>query len=154
MHWVSLIVWLAVCFGVAGIGARWTAAEIPAWYRTLRRPAFAPPNWIFGPVWSLLYLLMAVAAWRVTVSPASPLRTAALVLFAVQLALNLAWTWIFFRKHAMGAAAVEIGILWVEIGTTTIVFDRVTPLAAWLMVPYLAWVSFAAVLNWAFWRLN
>jgi translocator protein len=154
MYWVSLFVWLVVCFAVAGLGARWTSAEIPTWYRTLRRPAIAPPDWIFGPVWSLLYLLMALAAWRVSLSAASPLRSGALALFVVQLALNLAWSWIFFRKHAIRAAAIEIGILWIAIGATTLVFERVTSLAAWLMIPYLAWVSFAAVLNWAFRRLN
>ena len=154
MYWVSLFVWLVVCFAVAGLGARWTSAEIPTWDRTLRRPAIAPPDWIFGPVWSLLYLLMALAAWRVSLSAASPLRSGALALFVVQLALNLAWSWIFFRKHAIRAAAIEIGILWIAIGATTLVFERVTSLAAWLMIPYLAWVSFAAVLNWAFRRLN
>ena len=154
MRWISLIFWLALCFAVSAIGAHWTTAEIPAWYRKLNRPAFAPPNWVFGPVWSMLYVLMAIAAWRVTESAASPLRTWALVLFVAQLVLNLAWSWIYFRKHAIGTAAIEIGLLWAATGATILVFERVTPLAAWLMAPYLAWVSFAAVLNAAFWRLN
>ncbi len=154
MRWISLIGWLGLCFAVAGIGGRWTAAEIPDWYRTLARPGFAPPNWVFGPVWSALYLLMAIAAWLAGQSVASPLRTWALALFVVQLGLNLAWSWIFFRHHAVGAAVVEIVLLWVAIGATTAVFGRVAPVAGWLMAPYWAWVSFAAVLNAAIWRLN
>jgi tryptophan-rich sensory protein len=154
MRWISLLVWLGLCFAVAGIGGRWTAAEIPGWYRTLVRPSFAPPNWLFGPVWTLLYMLMAVAAWVAGQSGASPLRTWGLALFVVQLGLNLAWSWIFFRHHAVGAAGVEVVLLWAAIGVTTLLFGRIAPLAAWLMAPYWAWVSFAALLNAAYWRLN
>ena len=154
MRWIAMIFWIGLCFAVAGIGARWTAAEVPAWYQTLARPGFAPPSWIFGPVWSLLYLMMALAAWRVGLAEASPWRTWGLALFLVQLGLNLAWSWIFFRQHAIGAALAEIVLLWAAIGATTLVFARVSPAAAWLMSPYWAWVSFAALLNAAFWRLN
>ena len=154
MRWISLICWLGICFAVAGVSGRWTASEIPAWYHTLTRPAIAPPNWLFGPVWSLLYALMAVAAWQVWESAASPMRTWGLALFMVQLALNFAWSLIFFRQHAIGAALVEVVVLWTAIGATTLVFARVTPVAAWLMAPYWAWVSFATVLNEEFWRLN
>ena len=154
MRWVTLIVSVAVCFGVAAAGARWTAGEIPTWYQTLVRPRFAPPNWVFGPVWTLLYALMAVAAWRVWLAAGGPLRTQGLWLFTLQLAMNLAWSWIFFHRHAMGAALAEIAALWVLIGATTLVFARIDALAAWLMAPYWAWVTFAAVLNGAYWRLN
>jgi len=154
MRWIALIFWIVVCFGVAAIGGRWTAGEIPAWYRTLVQPGFAPPNWVFGPVWSLLYLLMALAAWRVGLAETSPWRTWGLALFLVQLALNLAWSWLFFHQHTIGAAAVEIWLLWAAIGATTLVFARVAPVAAWIMAPYWAWVTFAAALNAAFWRLN
>jgi benzodiazapine receptor len=154
MRWLILIFWMAVCFAVAGIGARWNVTEIPGWYRQLRRPSFAPPNWVFGPVWSALYLLMAIAAWRISVQPASPARTLALGLFVGQLALNLAWSYLFFRRHAIAGALGEILLLWAAIGVTTVVFGRINPLAGWLMLPYLAWVSFASVLNGAFWRLN
>lgn len=154
MRWIALVGWLGLCFAVAGLGGRWTTPEIPTWYRTLARPAFAPPNWIFGPVWSLLYLLMAVAAWQAGQSAATPLRTLGLTLFVVQLGLNLAWSWIFFRHHAVGAAVVEIALLWVAIGATTVVFGLVAPLAGWLMLPYWGWVSFATMLNIAFWKLN
>lgn len=154
MRWWALLFWVVVCFAVAALGARWTAKEIPAWYRTLVRPSFSPPDAVFGPVWTLLYFLMAVAAWRVGLEPASGLRTAALFLFVAQLCLNLAWSWIFFRKHAIGAGLAEILVLWIAIAATTVVFGRIAPVSAWLMVPYLAWVSFASVLNGAFWQLN
>ena len=154
MRWLGLLFWVGLCFAVAAIGGRWTAGEISGWYRTLARPAIAPPNWVFGPVWSLLYLLMAVAAWRVWLTAPSPLRTWGLTLFLVQLALNLAWSLIFFRLHAIGAALAEVALLWAAIGVTTLFFGRVAPEAAWLMAPYWAWVSFATVLNAAYWRIN
>jgi translocator protein len=153
-RWLALVFWFALCFGVAALGGRWTAGEISGWYRMLTRPAIAPPNWVFGPVWTLLYALMAFAAWRVWLTPPSPARSWALGLFLVQLALNLAWSWIFFREHAIGAALIEIAFLWIAIGVTTLAFSRVEPAAGWLMAPYLAWVSFATLLNAAFWRLN
>ena len=154
MHWISLLFWLGICFAVAGAGGWLTANEIDGWYQTLRRPTIAPPNGVFGPVWTLLYALMAVAAWQVWQAEPSGMRTTGVALFLVQLALNLAWSWIFFHRHAVGEAVVEIVLLWAAIAATTVLFGRVAPLAAWLMAPYLAWVSFAAVLNVAFWRLN
>lgn len=154
MRWIGLVFWLALCFAVAGMGSRWTAGEVKGWYRTLTRPAIAPPDWVFGPVWTLLYTLMAVAAWRVWLVAPSTARGWALALFLAQLALNLVWTWIFFRCHAIGAALAEVAALWGAIFATTMAFHHVTRAAAWLMVPYLAWVTFAAMLNAAFWRLN
>ncbi|HMD77119.1 MAG TPA: TspO/MBR family protein [Terracidiphilus sp.] len=154
MRWISLIIWIGICFAVAGVSGRWTASAISGWYRTLARPSIAPPDWLFGPVWTLLYALMAVAAWRVWLSAPLQLRSWGLILFLAQLALNFAWPLIFFRYHAIGAALAEILALWVAIGATTLVFHHVEPLAAWLMAPYWAWVSFASVLNGAFWRLN
>ena len=124
------------------------------WYRTLRRPSIALPHWVFGPVWTVLYLLMAVAAWRVWLTAPSAPRTWGLALFLVQLGLNPAWSWIFFRRHAIGAALAEVVALWAAIGVTILVFGQVAPLAAWLMAPYWAWVCFASVLNAASWRLN
>jgi tryptophan-rich sensory protein len=154
MRWIWLVAWLGLCFTVAGVSGSWTAEEVRGWYRTLARPAIAPPNWVFGPVWTLLYALMAIAAWRVWMADPSQLRNWGMALFLAQLALNFAWSWIFFRQHALGAALAEVVVLWVAIGATTLVFGRVSPAAAWLMTPYLAWVTFASVLNGAFWRLN
>jgi tryptophan-rich sensory protein len=90
MRWIALLAWIGICFAVAGWGGRWTAGEITGWYRTLTRPAIAPPNWVFGPAWTLLYALMAVAAWRVWLASPGPARNWGLALFLVQLALNLA----------------------------------------------------------------
>ena len=154
MRWISLLFWFVLCFAVAGVGGTFTAAEIPGWYRTLVRPSIATPNWVFGPVWTALYAMMAVAAWRAWIAPASSLRTAGLILFVVQLALNFAWSFIFFREHAIGLALVEVMVLWAAICATTLVFSRFVPEAAWLMAPYLAWVTFASILNGAFWQLN
>jgi tryptophan-rich sensory protein len=154
MRWIWLICSLGICFAVAGVSGSLTASEIPGWYRTLVRPAIAPPNWIFGPVWTLLYAMMAVAAWQVWQAAPSGLRTVGLMLFLVQLGLNFAWSLIFFRYHAIGAALAEVIVLWIAIGATTLVFSRVAPSAAWMMAPYWAWVSFASVLNAAFWWLN
>ena len=154
MRWLTLLFWLIVCFGVAAAGASWNLTEIPGWYRSLVRPSFTPPDRVFGPVWTLLYLLMAVAAWRVSQGSPSATRTAALLLFAIQLGLNLGWSWIFFRKHAIGWALAEIALLWISIGITTVLFGRINALSAWLMAPYWAWVSFAGILNASFWKLN
>jgi tryptophan-rich sensory protein len=154
MRWISLAFWILLCFVVAAFGSRWTAAEIPSWYRTLVRPAIAPPNWVFAPVWTTLYLLMAIAAWLVAQSAPSPQRTVGLTLFLLQLALNLAWSWIFFGRHQLGMALAEVLLLWVAIGVTTLSFRQSSAWAAGLLVPYWAWVSFASVLNEEFWRLN
>jgi tryptophan-rich sensory protein len=154
MRWFSLLSWVALCFAVAGVGSRWTADAIPGWYQTLIRPSIAPPNWIFAPVWTLLYALMAIAAWQVWQASPSPLRSWGLVLFLLQLGLNFAWPLLFFRQHSIGGALIEIVLLWAAIGVTTWLFRGIAPSAAWLMAPYLAWVTFATVLNAAFWRLN
>ena len=154
MRAAILVGLIVLCQGVGVMGARWTAPEIRTWYRGLRKPRFNPPAWVFGPVWTVLYTLMAVAAWMMTVAPGSGSRTAGLVLFAVQLGLNLGWPWIFFRLHAPGTALAELIVLWAAIAATTALFWRVDEAAAWLMLPYLGWTAFAAVLNGAIRRLN
>jgi translocator protein len=154
MRWIVLVFWLGLCLGVAALSGCWTAGEVEGWYKTLRMPSIAPPNWLFGPVWTALYLLMAVAAWRVSLSAPSPQRNWALVLFILQLALNFAWSLIFFRGHSIGGALVEIAVLWILIAASTLAFVRIDAPAAWMMAPYWAWVSFAAVLNEMIWRLN
>lgn len=154
MRWLQLIAFILACEGIGLLGGLWTGPEIPNWYRTLTKPSFNPPSWIFGPVWTTLYLLMAIAAWMVFNEASSPARTLGLCLFIFQLALNLAWSWIFFRRHAIGAAALEVTILWCSIGATALVFSQVSPLSAALMAPYWAWVTFASILNATIWRLN
>ena len=154
MRGFLLVFYIVLCQAVGVVGARFTAPEIPAWYRTLGKPSFIPPPWVFGPAWTVLYLLMATAAWRVTLAPPSDLRAASLFLFAVQLALNLLWSWIFFRCHALRAAFAELLLLWLAIATTTFFFARIDSLAGWLMCPYLAWTAFAGVINCSLLRLN
>jgi tryptophan-rich sensory protein len=141
----------ATTFAVAGVGGFATAPEILGWNAHLAKPSFYPPNWIFGPVWTLLYAFMAVAAWRVARQGRALLELAA---YALQLALNLAWPLIFFGGHLVGAALLEIGLLWLAVAGTLILFWRRDRPAGLLFVPYLAWVSFAALLNAAIWRLN
>ncbi len=154
MTWIVLLGWLLLCYAVAMLGGWWMAGELREWYLGLNRPGIAPPNWVFGPVWSLIYTLMAVAAWQVWQMPPSADRNKAMLLFFVQLGLNLLWTWLFFCEHDIANALAEIVLLWIAIGAEIVIFYRIKPLAAWLMAPCWAWVSFAVVLNFSYWRLN
>ncbi len=151
---LGLIVALAACFGAAALGSLATAQGVGGWYATLERPGWTPPNWVFGPVWTILYLMMAVATWRVWLTGPWRHTGQALGLFAAQLALNVLWSVLFFGLHMPGAALVEIVVLWAAILATTVVFFRHSRLAGTLMVPYLAWVSYAITLNFGFWYLN
>lgn len=152
-EWWGLAGWGALCFGVAALGA---VASVSAadFYGELDQPSWAPPAGVFGPVWSLLYALMAVAAWRVWRAPASGPRRLGIALFMVQLAVNALWSWLFFAWHMGGAALVDVTLLAGLIMATAAVFWRVSRLAAALMLPYLAWVGFATLLNAAVWQLN
>ena len=137
------------------IGSLFTMSSIPTWYATLVRPALNPPGWVFGPVWTLLYLLMGVAAWLVWRKGWGKVDVKiALGLFSLQLILNAAWSIIFFGGHNPAVALIEILALWLAILGTMLAFGRVSKPAAWLLVPYLLWVSFATYLNFAIWTLN
>jgi translocator protein len=151
---IGLAVSMAVCFGAAGIGSILTTPSIGGWYATLAKPAWSPPNWVFGPVWSLLYIAMAVAAWLVWRRVGFPRAASALNLFAIQLVLNVCWSAIFFGLHRPGLAFAEILLLWLAILTTMVAFRSLSRAAAWLLAPYLLWVAFAAMLNFSIWRLN
>jgi len=153
-EFVGLLVALVACLAAGGIGARLTAAVIPTWYAALRKPSWNPPNRVFGPVWTALYVLMAVAAWMVWRTTGVRGAPVALGLFVVQLALNAAWSPIFFGLRKPGWAAVDLVALWAAIVATGVAFSRVRPLAGYLLLPYLAWVTFAGALNVAIWRLN
>jgi len=144
----------AACFAVAAVGGAITATSVGTWYQGLAKPSFNPPDWLFAPVWTALYAMMAFAAWRVwRVGQGGRLR-AALALFFVQLALNLGWTVLFFGLRRPALALAEIAVLWLAIAATMVAFRRIDAAAAWLLVPYIAWVSFAAVLNAAIVTLN
>ena len=153
-HTIGLAVSIVTCFGAAWLGSRLTTPSIAGWYAALRKPPWTPPNWIFGPVWSALYLSMAIAAWLVWRKLELPGAKLALLLFAIQLALNVGWSAIFFAVHRPDFAFAEIILLWLAILGTSVVFWPLSRAAGWLMVPYLAWVAFASTLNYAIWRLN
>lgn len=151
---LGLVFFLAICLGVGGIGAMATTPEIDGWYRDLQKPSWNPPSWVFGPVWTTLYILMAVAAWFVWRKQGFKGAELPLSLFGVQLLLNLAWSWIFFHFHKPGWAFAELVILWLFILATVVTFFRMTRTAGLLLLPYLGWTTFASVLNFTIWRLN
>ena len=154
IRWIGLLVFVAVCLGAGGLGAIATTPEIQGWYKTLAKPSWNPPDSVFGPVWTTLFVLMGIAAWLVWQREGFNAAAKPLSLFAVQLALNVAWSWIFFGLHQPGWASVEIVILWLAVFATIMAFFRSSKIAGGLLVPYLAWVSFASVLNFTIWRMN
>jgi benzodiazapine receptor len=149
----GFIVILGITYAAAAVGG-WASANAPGFYALLQKPSWAPPAAVFGPAWTLLYLLMAVAAWLVWKEGRKPDIRRALSLYLLQLALNALWTWVFFAWRLGGWALAEIIVLWVFIVLTVIGFYRVRPIAGLLLVPYLAWVTFATVLNAVLWRMN
>ena len=152
---LRLVISLVVCQLAGFVGSLFTTPAIPTWYSTLQKPTFNPPNWLFAPVWTVLFLLMGIAlflVWR------KGLQTQgvgiALIAFTIQLALNILWSILFFGLRSPLAGFVEIAVLWIAILVTILTFWRVSHLAAGLLIPYIVWVSFAAVLNAYLWRLN
>lgn len=151
---IGLVVFLAICLLTAQLGSKLTRPSIGNWYADLAKPTWTPPNWLFAPVWTTLYVMMAVAAWLVWRDHGLQTASFAMALFAVQLALNLGWSALFFHLRQPGAAFAEIVLLWLLILLTILAFSKLSNTAAWLMTPYLVWVAFAAALNFAIWRMN
>ncbi len=151
---VALILFVALCLGVGALGASVTEAGMAGWYADLVKPSFTPPNEVFAPVWTVLYVLMGIAAWRVWRGADRDTARGPLTLFALQLALNLGWSVVFFGLHQIAAAVATVVVLDVAVLVTMLAFRTVDRLAALLMVPYLGWAAFATVLNEAVWRLN
>lgn len=152
---IALAAFLALTVSTAGIGAAFTALSVRTWYPALRKPRGNPPASWFGPVWSVLYLLMALSAWNVwREGNGWDFATPAITLFLIQLALNAAWSGIFFGLRSPGWALVEICFLWIAILVTLIMFWKLSRLSGALLLPYLAWVSYAAYLNAGIWRLK
>ncbi len=152
---LKLIVSLAAPQLTGFVSAFLTDTGNSPWYRSISKPSWNPPNWVFAPVWTLLYLLMGIAFYLVWKSEASgDVKRWAMGLWIVQLAFNFFWTIIFFGTHQIGWALIEIIGLWFLIFLTILAFSRITKIAAWLMVPYISWVTFATLLNYAIWRLN
>jgi tryptophan-rich sensory protein len=151
---VALIVSTTTCLLVGVSGSLVTMSSLREWYPFIQKPSWTPPDALFGPVWSALYLMMGVSVWLVWSDSASGGRRKELGVFVLQLTLNALWSFLFFGLRNPGLAAFEIVLLWVAIVATMVVFARRNRLAAWLLLPYLLWVSFATALNVTIWRLN
>ncbi len=151
---IKLFVSIVFTLGIGSLGAVFTTSEIPTWYATLQKPSFNPPNYLFGPVWTVLYILMGISLYLIWKQPASTIKTTAITLFMIQFTLNFFWSIIFFNQHQIGWALVEIIAMWLFILLTIFWFAKLDKTAAWLLVPYISWVSFATILNYSLWRLN
>jgi translocator protein len=150
----SLFGFIILCLAVSGVGGAITATSVDTWYQTLEKPPFNPPDWVFAPVWTALYILMGIAAWRVWQSRSIENTRKALSIFGLQLGLNLTWSFLFFGLQRIDLALLEIFILLVTIVFNTIVFWRIDRLAGLMFMPYVLWVSYATVLNASIWLLN
>jgi benzodiazapine receptor len=152
--WLGLIGFLIACFAIGGLGGLITYPAIQGWYNTLNKPSWNPPNWVFGPVWNLLFLLAAIAVWLVWRRQGMAGARLQMAIFTVQLALNLLWSAVFFGLHRPDLALIVALLLWIAVAAMVVTFRRVRPLAGILMIPYCAWVTFAIVLNYSIWQMN
>jgi tryptophan-rich sensory protein len=148
---LALVAWQVVSFSAAVVGSQFMPG---AWYASLAKPSWTPPNWVFGPAWTLLYTLMGIAAWLIWRRAGWRSGARALGLFIVQLVLNALWSYVVFGLHLLAAGVFEMALLWIAILATLVAFWRVSVAAGVLFLPYLAWVSFAFFLNVALWRMN
>ena len=154
-NWMKLTISMFIPLAIGGIAGLLTTSEINGWFQSIKKPWWQPPNWVFGPVWAGLYLLMGVAfylIWKSSV-PAKQ-KGMAITLWIIQLVFNFFWSYIFFKKHQIDWALGEIVLLWVFILLTMLSFGRIRKTAAWLMVPYISWVTFATLLTLTIYRLN
>lgn len=151
---IKLISSIALPLVLGAIAGMFTSQSVPDWYSTLNRPSFSPPNWIFGPVWTILYILMGISFFIIWKQKVSKARNLAISIFFLQLLLNFAWSFIFFYFKMIGLALVEITLLWFTIILMLVLFYRIKPVATYINIPYLLWVSFATVLNAGYYFLN
>ena len=151
---IKLIITILLPMVIGGFSGFLTANSINDWYTTLQQPSFNPPNWVFGPVWTTLYLIMGISFYRIWILPVSKERSIAIGVFFGQMILNFFWSLIFFRWHLIGAALAEIILMWVFIATMIHLFKKLDTKAGLMNVPYLLWVTFASVLNAAYVVLN
>lgn len=152
---LKFIIAVALPLLVGFSSSYFTITEIGSWYQTIRKPEWNPPNWLFGPVWTTLYVLMGIAFFLVWKSNKNEkIKRRAIILFVIQLVLNFFWSFIFFKQHQIGLAFAEILALWIMILFTIFAFAKINKTAAWLLVPYICWVSFAAILTYTIWQLN
>lgn len=154
-NYIKLFISIFICLTIGGVSGYFTAVEIPTWYATLNKPSFNPPNWIFAPVWTTLYILMAISFWLIWKNNIdASIKNRAMLFFVIQLILNFFWSIIFFHFHLLGVAFIEIILMWLFILFSIISFYPISKIAGYLLIPYLCWVSFASVLNFAIWKLN
>jgi tryptophan-rich sensory protein len=150
-RWFYLLFWITLCFSAGAVGAQFTPG---VWYAGLAKPAWTPPGWVFAPVWTTLYLLMAVAAWLVTLHGQWRQRRLPLALFSLQLAVNAAWSWLFFGLQRPDWALVNIIVLWGLVTMTVVLFLKTRRGAGILLLPYWGWLTLATALNAEIWRIN
>lgn len=154
-NWVKLLISIAVPVAVGAVSGFFTVPEIDTWYQTIKKPEWQPPNWLFGPVWTTLYIMMGIAFYLIWKKKAEPSKKQiAIILWIVQLVLNFFWSFVFFKQHQIDWALGEIVILWLFVLLTIFAFARISKAAAWLLVPYISWVSFATILTYTIWELN
>jgi tryptophan-rich sensory protein len=152
---LKLLIAIAVAVGTGALAGYFTASGVDTWYRTIEKPAWNPPDAVFAPVWTTLYILMGIGFYLVWKSNAAPeLKRRATIMWIVQLVLNAAWSFLFFNRQDIELALIEIIILWLAILLTIFIFARIRKAAAWLLVPYISWVSFATILTYTIWKLN
>jgi tryptophan-rich sensory protein len=151
---IKLIISILLPLSVGAIAGMCTSQAVPVWYASLNRPPFSPPNWVFGPVWTSLYILLGLSFFLIWKEEASKERSLAIKVFSIQMLLNFAWSFIFFYFNLIGIALIEIILLWVSISAMIYLFYKIKPLAAYLNIPYLLWVSFATILNAGYYFLN
>ncbi len=155
INYIRLAVSLVVCLGAGFIGSFFTSSSIPTWYAGIDKPAFNPPNWVFAPVWTALFILMGISLYLIWDKGLQSNNVKiAMAVFAIQLILNVLWSVLFFGMKSPFYAFIEIIILWIAILATIILFFSISRPAGYLLVPYILWVSFAALLNFSIWRLN
>jgi len=148
---LGLLFWILLTFGVAAFASQFEPGE---WYTRLAKPSWTPPGWVFGPVWGILYMAMSVSAWLVWRQRKVQKTIVPLGLYIGQLALNGLWSWLFFGRHLIGTALIDLLVLLAAVAAATVVFRRISAIAAMLLIPYLLWLFFAAVLNLQIWRMN
>ncbi|MBL7911593.1 MAG: tryptophan-rich sensory protein [Bacteroidia bacterium] len=151
---VKLILCIALTLSVGAIGGIATASGVNNWYLTLNKPVFNPPNYLFGPVWTLLYILMGISFYLILQAPNPVLRKRAILIFCTQLVLNFCWSFLFFKFQLLGLAFIEIIFIWFSIILMIITFYKINKTASLIQIPYLLWVTFASILNGSIWVLN
>lgn len=152
--YLQLFCCILLTLSIGAISGIATSSGINNWFLELNKPFFNPPNFLFGPVWTFLYLLMGISFFLVLQSPIKVLKRKAIIIFVIQLTLNFFWSFIFFKFQLIGLAFIEIVLIWIAVLTMIIAYNKINSIAARLQIPYLLWVSFATVLNGAIWWLN